>query len=465
MSDAHACCGTHAATPAKAIDPVCGMPVDVTNAKHGTELAGQTYYFCCAGCKEKFLADPSRYLEPEAKPAEPVPPGTRYTCPMHPEIEQIGPGHCPKCGMALEPVMPALDDAHDETMPMARRLWMLIALTLPVVMVTMGPHLFGWHWPSPWDAWAAGIEAVLASMVVLWGGASFFVRGWRSLKPWQPNMYTLIALGTGVAWLYSAVAWLVPGWFPPQTLDVHGRAPVYFESAAVIVTLVTLGDLLEARARRRSGDALKALLGLAPKTARRVDEHGEHDVPLEQVGVGDRLRVRPGEKLPVDGVVLEGGSHVDESMLTGEPLPVSKGVGDTLTGGTVNQDGALLMRADKVGSQTLLAQIVAQVAQAQRSKAPSQRLADAVAKWFVPTVLIVALLAFCLWWWLGPEPRFVHAMLAAVAVLIIACPCALGLATPISIMVASGRAARAGVLFKDAAAIEAFRTIDTLVLD
>ncbi|HEY9133629.1 MAG TPA: copper-translocating P-type ATPase, partial [Dyella sp.] len=391
--------------------------------------------------------------------------GTRYTCPMHPEIEQVGPGHCPKCGMALEPMMPVLDDDRDETVPMARRLWVLIALTLPVVSISMGPHLFGWHWREPWGAWAGWSEAALASVVVLWGGASFFVRGWRSLHPWHPNMYTLIALGTGVAWLYSAIALLLAGWFPAQALDAHGRAPVYFESAAVIVTLVTLGDLLEARARRRSGDALKALLGLTPKTARRVDEDGEHDVPLEHVRAGDRLRVRPGEKLPVDGVVLEGSSHVDESMLTGEPLPVAKGVGDALSGGTVNQDGALLMRAEKVGAQTLLAQIVAQVAQAQRSKAPSQRLADAVAAWFVPAVLIVAVLAFAGWWWLGPEPRIVHAMLAAVAVLIIACPCALGLATPISIMVASGRAARAGVLFKDAAAIEALRAIDTLVLD
>lgn len=466
MNAAHSCCGNHSSRPSTAIDPICGMTVDTAHAKHTAEHAGQVFYFCCARCKEKFVAEPHRYLHPQQHAAEPVPAGAIYTCPMHPEIEREGPGHCPICGMALEPMMPSAETGvDDETIAMLRRLWMLVGLTVPIVLIAMIPHLSGWHWPSPWDAMAAWAEALLASVVVLWGGASFFARGWRSLKPWRPNMYTLIALGTGVAWLYSVVALLLPSLFPPGALDVQGRAPVYFESAAVIVTLVTLGDVLEARARRRSGEALKALLGLVPKTALRIDSDGEHDVPLDQVHEGDRLRVRPGEKLPVDGVVVEGASHVDESMLTGEPMPVAKAVGDPLTGGTVNQDGALVMRTEKVGMQTMLSQIVAQVAQAQRSKAPSQRVADKVAAWFVPVVIVAALLAFTGWWWLGPSPRFVHAMLAAVSVLIVACPCALGLATPISIMVASGRAARDGVLFKDAAAIEALRTIDTLVMD
>jgi Cu+-exporting ATPase len=386
---------------------------------------------------------------------------------MHPEVQQVGPGHCPKCGMALEPMMPSLgEDDGGELLAMTRRFRWLVALTLPVFLLAMGPHLFGWHLPAPWDGVAVWVEAVLASVVVLWGGAPFFVRGWRSLKPWHPNMYTLIALGTGVAWLYSAVAFLLPGIFPDGFRDMHGRVAVYFESAAVIVTLVTLGDFLELRARRRTGAALKALLGLAPKTARRIaDDGSERDVALDEVHAGDVLRVRPGEKVPVDGVVVEGESHVDESMLTGEPMPVAKASGDPVTGGTVNQDGALTMRAQKVGSETMLAQIVALVAQAQRSKAPLQRLADKVAGWFVPAVVVVAAVAFAAWAIVGPEPRLTHALIAAVSVLIIACPCALGLATPISIMVASGRGAQHGVLFKDAGAIERMRDIDTLVVD
>ena len=454
----------HAAHTVK--DPVCGMAVDPHKAAHRLEHDGRTYYFCAQRCKEKFQADPQRYLEPPAAPS-PGLAGAIYTCPMHPEVQQVGPGHCPKCGMALEPMMPSLDedDGH-ELRAMSRRFWTLAALTLPVFVLAMGPHLSGWHWPSPWDAMAAWSEAVLATVVVLWGGAPFFARGWHSLKPWSPNMYTLIALGTGVAWIYSAVAFLVPGLFPEGFRDMHGRVGVYFESAAVIVTLVTLGDFLELRARRRTSAALKGLLGLAPKTARRVDADGsEHDVPLDAVHGGDTLRVRPGEKVPVDGVVLDGRSHVDESMLTGEPLPVAKGRDDQLTGGTLNQDGALLMRAEKVGAETMLAQIVTLVAQAQRSKAPLQRVADRVAAWFVPAVVAVAALAFVLWAWLGPDPKLAYALIAAVSVLIIACPCALGLATPISIMVASGRAAQNGVLFRDAAAIEALRDIDTLVVD
>jgi P-type Cu+ transporter len=447
-------------------DPVCGMTVDPATAKHQAEHDGETFYFCAQRCKDKFLADPVRYLKPADEPVPVALAGAVYTCPMHPEVQQMGPGHCPKCGMALEPMMPSLDDDGHELRAMSRRFWMLVALTAPVFVLAMGPHLFGWHLPSPWDGVAAWVEALLSTIVVLWGGAPFFARGWQSLKPWSPNMYTLIALGTGVAWLYSTVAFLAPALFPDGFRDMHGRVGVYFESAAVIVTLVTLGDFLELRARRRTGAALKALLGLAPKTARRVDAHGnEEDVPLDDVHAGNVLRVRPGEKVPVDGVVLDGSSHVDESMLTGEPLPVGKTKGERVTGGTVNQDGALLMRAEKVGAETMLSQIVTLVAQAQRSKAPLQRVADRVAAWFVPVVVAVAALAFAAWAWLGPDPKFVHALIAAVSVLIIACPCALGLATPISIMVASGRAAQNGVLFRDAAAIESLRDIDTLVVD
>ncbi|MEO7066356.1 MAG: heavy metal translocating P-type ATPase [Rhodanobacter sp.] len=447
-------------------DPVCGMSVDPTMTKHHAEHDGHTWHFCSAGCREKFVAAPDNYVG-EQKEAPAAPAGTIYTCPMHPEVQQVGPGNCPKCGMALEPMLPTLaEDGGDELRSMTRRFWVLVALTLPVFLLAMGPHMFGWHLPAPWAAVTGWTEAVLATVVVLWGGAPFFARGWHSLKPWHPNMYTLIALGTGVAWLYSAVAFLLPEIFPAGFRDAHGQVGVYFESAAVIVTLVTLGDFLELRARRRTGAALKALLGLAPKTARRIAADGsESDVPLDDVHADDVLRVRPGEKVPVDGVVTDGESHVDESMLSGEPMPVAKHAGDPLTGGTVNQDGALTMRAQKVGSETMLAQIVALVAQAQRSKAPLQRVADKVAGWFVPAVVGVALLAFAVWAMVGPEPRFAHALIAAVSVLVIACPCALGLATPISIMVASGRGAQNGVLFKDAGAIERMRDIDTLVVD
>ena len=448
-------------------DPVCGMQVDPHSARHRATVDGHTWYFCSAGCHDRFVSDPQAYLRDRAEPVEPVPPGATYTCPMHPEVRQQGPGDCPKCGMALEPVMPPAGSDDDGSLrALSRRFRWLVALTAPVFVLAMGPHLSGWHPPAPWDAVAGWAGAVLASVVVLWGGASFFRRGWRSLRPWSPNMYTLIALGTGVAWAYSVVAFLWPDAFPAGFRDVHGAVGVYFESAAVIVTLVTLGDFLELRARRRTGAALQALLGLAPKHARRIaGDGGESDVPLELVREGDLLRVRPGEKVPVDGVVLEGDSHVDEAMLTGEPLPVAKSAGDRLAGGTVNQAGALTMRADKVGEDTLLAQIVALVAQAQRSKAPLQRIADRVAAWFVPAVVAVALAAFATWALAGPGPRLAHALIAAVSVLIIACPCALGLATPISIMVASGRAARHGVLFRDAAAIEALRDVDTLVVD
>ena len=475
MSAQASCC--HTAEP-KARDPICGMTVDTAGARHRSEYAGNTFYFCCAGCKAKFDAEPDRYAHaaPAAMhtvpmhshaaraPAAPVP-GAIYTCPMHPEVQQDHPGDCPKCGMALEPMMPSLDeDDSAEARAASRRLWLLIALTLPVFLLAMLPHV-GVHLPGSWSNAAGWLEASLASVVVLWGGAPFFARGWRSLKPWQPNMYTLIALGTGVAWFYSALAFLAPQLFPPGFRGMHGRVGVYFESAAVIVTLVTLGDFLEWRARRRTGAALKALLGLVPKTARRIANGEEHDVPLSDVQSDDVLRIRPGEKVPVDGVVLSGHSDVDESMLTGEPMPVTKAPGDPLTGGTINQQGALTMRVEKVGASTVLSQIVAQVAQAQRSKAPLQRVADRVAAWFVPAVIAVAALAFAAWAWLGPEPRLAHALIAAVSVLIIACPCALGLATPISIMVASGRGAQQGLLFKDATAIETMREVDTLVLD
>jgi len=458
--NAHASCCHQAEDTAR--DPVCGMRVQTADAKHRSDYAGNTFYFCCAGCKAKFDAQPDHYAHAAAVPMQaPAMPGAIYTCPMHPEVQQDHPGDCPKCGMALEPMMPSLEhDDQGEARAVSRRLWLLVGLTLPVFLLAMPPHA-GMH------ASAAGgwVEAVLASVVVLWGGAPFFARGWRSLKPWQPNMYTLIALGTGVAWLYSVLAFFAPQVFPPGFRDAHGRVGVYFESAAVIVTLVTLGDFLEWRARRRTGAALQALLGLVPKTARRLSHGEEHDVPLDDVQVGDELRIRPGEKVPVDGVVLSGSSQVDESMLTGEPMPVGKTQGEPLTGGTVNQQGALTMRVEKVGAATVLAQIVAQVAQAQRSKAPLQRVADRVAAWFVPAVVTVAVLAFIGWAWFGPEPRLAHALIAAVSVLIIACPCALGLATPISIMVASGRAAQQGLLFKDAAAIERMREVDTLVLD
>ena len=466
-----------------ATDPVCGMQVATSSPRHA-DHRGTRYWFCCDGCRGKFQADPEKYLE-KAEPARAAhshahrghdhaqavpgkaPAGTIYTCPMHPEVRQVGPGHCPKCGMALEPELPGTGEDDDgELRVLTRRFWILVALTIPVFASAMGPHLFGWRLPPPWGVTAGWIEAVLATLVVLWGGASFFVRGWRSLKPWSPNMYTLIALGTGVAWLYSAIAFLLPGVFPVSFQDMHGRVGVYFESAAVIVTLVTLGDWLELRARRRTGSALRALLDLAPKTARRIAMDGsESDVPLDEVQAGDTLRVRPGEKVPVDGVVIDGTSHLDESMLTGESMPVAKVMRDRVTGGTVNQDGAFTMRAEKVGADTMLSRIVALVAQAQRSKAPLQRVADRVAAWFVPAVVAVAVLAFIAWAAVGPEPKAAHALIAAVSVLIIACPCALGLATPISIMVASGRGAHLGVLFRDATAIEHLRNADVLLVD
>lgn len=461
-----ACCGHDAGAQAEVVkDPVCGMTVDPATTPHHATHDGHDYHFCGARCRERFVTEPGKYLGPKA-PEPAAPPGTIYTCPMHPEIRQVGPGSCPKCGMALEPAMPTLDEDDGEVRSLGRRLALLVALTVPAVLVAMGPHLFDTMWPEPWSSLARWGEALLATVVVLWGGAPFFARGWRSLMPWSPNMYTLIALGTGVAWLYSAVAFLFPSLFPPTMRNAHGTVDVYFESAAVIVTLVTLGDFLELRARRQTGEALRGLLGLVPKTARRVADDGrEEDVALDSLRVGDHVRVRPGEKVPADGSVLDGQSHVDESMLTGEAMPVAKRMHDKVTAGTQNQHGALTIRVDHVGADTVLSRIVAMVAEAQRSRAPLQRVADKVAAWFVPMVVIVAILAFAIWWAVGPQPSLAHALVAAVSVLIIACPCALGLATPMSIMVASGRGAQAGVLFRDAAAIETLRDIDTLVFD
>jgi Cu+-exporting ATPase len=428
---------------------------------------GVTYRFCSARCLEKFRAAPESYLAPRPQPPAPKQGAAKYTCPMHPEIVRDGPGSCPICGMALEPVSGVSDERDPELAGMTRRFWVSLLLTLPVFGIAMAEMLPG----APLTRIATPrtltwIQLALGTPVVLWGGWPFFARGWTSLGTRKLNMFTLIALGTGAAWGYSALAAVAPGVFPESFRGHHGQVAVYFEAAAVIVTLVLLGQVLELRARSQTGAAIRALLGLAPKTARRVSADGsEQDVPLDQVQVGDRLRVRPGEKVPVDGVVLEGQSSVDESMITGEPIPVLKAQGDRVTGATLNGTGALLVRAQRVGSETLLAQIVQMVAEAQRSRAPIQGLADTVAGWFVPAVIAAAVLAFALWAALGPEPRMAYALINAVAVLIIACPCALGLATPMSIMVATGKAATVGVLFRNAEAIELLRSVDTIVID
>jgi Cu+-exporting ATPase len=447
-----------------AVDPVCGMKVDSHTATYRTEHAGRTYYFCSAGCREKFVAEPARYLA--GKDTPPVAPeGTIYTCPMHPEIQQVGPGFCPICGMALEPLLAAADEApNPELAEMTRRFWIGLVVTLPVAALEMGQHAFGLHiveqQTSNW------IQLALATPVVLWAGWPFFVRGWHSLVSQNLNMFTLIAMGTGVAWLYSVVATLAPGVFPDAFRDHHGAVSVYFEAAAVITVLVLLGQVLELRAREHTSGAIKALLKLAPKTARKINDDGsESEVQLDSVVVGDRLRVRPGEKVPVDGAVLEGRSSLDESLVTGESMPVTKQPGDKVIGGTLNQSGAVIMRAEKVGRDTLLARIVQMVAEAQRSAAPIQRLADQVSGWFVPAVIVIAVAAFVAWAMFGPEPRYAYGLVAAVAVLIIACPCALGLATPMSIMVGVGRGAEMGVLIKNAVALERMEKVDTLVVD
>ena len=464
-------------------DPVCGMSVDPATAMHKAEHAGATYYFCCGGCREKFVADPARFLaQPAHAPAahahghahhasaapspKPAPPGAIYTCPMHPEVRQDNPGSCPICGMALEPETPTeATGPSEELVDMTRRFWIALALSIPVFALAMGGHLVDRQRFLP-EALSNWIELALATPVALWAGWPFFQRAFASLKTRNLNMFTLIALGVGVAWTYSVVATVAPGLFPPAFRGVHGAVAVYFEAAAVITTLVLLGQVLELRAREQTGGAIRALLDLSPKTAWRVRADGaDEEVALDEVKIGDALRVRPGEKVPVDGEVVEGRSAVDESMLTGESMPVSKSAGDRVIGGAINQSGAFVMRADKVGRDTVLAQIVQMVAQAQRSRAPIQRLADQVAGWFVPLVISAAIAAFVAWAIWGPEPRMAYGLVAAVSVLIIACPCALGLATPMSIMVGVGRGARAGVLIKNAEALERLEKVDTLVVD
>jgi Cu+-exporting ATPase len=451
-------------------DPVCGMRVDPAAPRGGShEHGGHTYHFCSPGCRAKFAADPGRWLAPPPAPpaAPPAPAGTVYTCPMHPEVRQQGPGSCPICGMALEPAtVGAEPEADPELADMTRRFVVSAALALPLLGLAMSEMLPGAPLTRALGArTSVWLQLALATPIVLWGGAPFFVRGWRSLVGRHLNMFTLIALGTGVAYGYSVVATVAPGVFPDSVRGHAGLAPVYFEAAGVIVALVLLGQVLELRARRRTSSALRALLGLAPKTARRIEDGREADVPLEQVAPGDRLRVRPGEKVPVDGAVVEGASAVDESMITGEPIAVEKHPGDRVTGGTLNVAGTFVMRAERVGSETLLARIVQMVSEAQRSRAPIQRLADVVAAWFVPAVVAVAVATAVGWGFFGPAPRLAYAVLNGVAVLIIACPCALGLATPMSIMVGTGRGAGAGVLIRSAEALEVLERVDTLVAD
>jgi Cu+-exporting ATPase len=473
-----------------AIDPVCGMTVDPQKAAGSLVYNEKTYFFCALSCREKFKADPERYLQPQPvipigiqrTQTKPVAiakrqgaedggrgrPPAEYTCPMHPEIVSDAPGGCPLCGMALEPRTVSLtEEQNPELTEMTRRFWVSVLLSLPLLLFAMSEMLPGnpieQLLPVRSIIW---IQLGLATPVVLWGGWPFFVRAWQSIVNRSLNMFTLIGLGVAVSFVYSVVAALAPRIFPSSFHDAMGKVPVYFEAAAVVTTLVLLGQVLELKARSSTSAAIRTLLELAPKMARRIAADGsDHDVPLDQVHVGDRLRVRPGERLPVDGVVVEGTSAVDESMITGEPIPIEKTSGDAVIGGTVNGTGALVMRAERVGAETLLSQIVQMVSEAQRSRAPIQKLADVVSGYFVPVVILIAAVTFVIWAVAGPEPRFAYAIINAVAVLIIACPCALGLATPMSIMVATGKAAQAGVLFKNAEAIEVLRAIDTIVVD
>lgn len=472
---------SHTQPDAATRDPVCGMAVTAASEHRSTHL-GNTYLFCSTGCKAKFDADPARYASGDAgigtgsghaphhhastavspaPAASPTAPGTIYTCPMHPEIRQDHPGTCPKCGMTLEPLLPDLDDDNPELRDFSRRFWWTLPLTLVVLALAMlGERLHLMDMAT--QSW---VELVLSLPIVLWAGWPFFSRGWLSVVNRSPNMWTLIGLGTGAAFIYSVVATVAPEVFPASFMSM-GRVGVYFEAAAVIISLTLLGQVLELKARSQTSAAIKSLLGLAPKTARRINADGsEEDVPLSHVHVGDLLRIRPGEKVPVDGIVHEGSSSIDESMLTGEPLPVSKRVGDKVIGATLNTSGALIMRSERIGSDTVLSQIVQMVAQAQRSKAPMQRMADVVAGYFVMAVVAIAVTTLLVWGFFGPQPTWVYGLINAVAVLIIACPCALGLATPMSIMVATGRGATQGVLFRDAAAIENLRKVDTLVID
>lgn len=457
------CSHGHGATPDKAKDVVCGMNVTIEGAKHLIVHEGETYYFCSAGCRQKFEADPQKYLGPKQE-EPPLPAGTMFTCPMHPEIQQIGPGSCPKCGMALEPMTPSLDEEpNHELIDMQRRFIVSAVLGVPLVIFNMGGHAGFFSSLMEQAQW---IEAALATPVVLWCGAPFFQRGWASLVTRHFNMFTLIALGTGIAWSYSMVAMLAPHLFPAGFRNHMGEVPVYFEAAAVITLLVLLGQVLELKARERTGSAIRALLDLAPKTARRIGKDGqEQDIDLSEVHVGDELRVRPGDQVPVDGVILTGEGTIDQSMMTGEPLPVQRVAGEPVLAATLNQAGSFVMRADKVGAETTLSRIVRLVADAQRSRAPVQALVDQVSAWFVPLVLASAALAFAVWATVGPEPRLSYGLVAAIAVLIIACPCALGLATPMSIMVGMGRGARAGVLVRNADALQMMERVNTLVID
>ncbi len=449
------------ASPKDLKDPVCGMTV-TEQSEHKLTHEGRPYYFCSAKCQGKFAANPLQYLVSTApEDTAPAPAGTIYTCPMHPEVQQDHPGNCPKCGMSLEAVIPLDEEDNSELKDFQRRFWWTLPLTVVVTILAMFGHRLGWF-DMKTQTW---VELVLSLPVVLWTGWPFFVRCWQSIVNRSPNMWTLIGLGTGAAFVYSVVATLAPGVFPDSFISM-GRVAVYYEAAVVIISLTMLGQIIELKARSQTSVAIKALLGLAPKTARRINADGsEEDVPLNHVHVGDLLRVRPGEKVPVDGVVVEGSSAVDESMLTGEPVPVTKRVGDGLIGATLNTSGALVMRSEKVGAATMLSQIVQMVANAQRSKAPMQRMADVVAGKFVVVVVLIAIATFFVWGWFGPEPSWVFGLINAVAVLIIACPCALGLATPMSVMVATGRAATQGILFRDAGAIEKMREVDTLIVD
>ena len=468
MAHSSGCSHQTTTSPSPAIDPVCGMTVDPAKTPHRHAHGGHDFFFCSAGCCGKFIADPTKYLNKEATKAEPAAPaGTIYTCPMHPQIRQIGPGSCPICGMALEPVSVSAEaPPNEELIDMTRRFWIGAALAVPVFVLEMGGHFPGLnlhHYIAPQiSAW---IQFVLATPVVLWAGWPFFVRAFASVRNRSLNMFSLIGLGVGAAYGYSLVALFAPGLFP-ASLRMDGVVPVYFEAAAVITVLVLLGQVLELRAREQTGGAIRALLNLAPKTARRIrDDGSDEEVPLEQVHIGDRLRVRPGDSVPVDGVVIEGRSAVDESMVTGESMPVEKDQDAKVIGGTINGTGSLMMRAEKVGADTMLARIVQMVADAQRSRAPIQQLADTVSAWFVPAVILAAVVAFVVWMMFGPPPAFAYALVAAVSVVIIACPCALGLATPMSIMVGVGKGATAGVLIKNAEALERFEKIDTLVVD
>jgi Cu+-exporting ATPase len=468
---------TEQAASQKVVDPVCGMKVDPDRAAESVEHEGQTYHFCSDGCAERFRENPDKYLdagnrsEQSKRSVSNSHQGdsqTIYTCPMHPEVEQRGPGECPKCGMALEPAggYSGEEEEDGELKQMMRRFWVSLGLAVPVLILAMGPMV-----GIPVDQWlghriANWLELVFATPIVLWAGWPFFVRGYRSVLSWNLNMFTLISIGVAAAWGYSVVATIVPGIFPESFRGESGQVGVYFEAAAVIITLVLLGQVLELRARRRTSGAIRALLDLAAQTARRIDDEGnEEEVPLQEVQVGDRLRVRPGEKVPVDGKIVEGRSTIDESMITGEPMPARKNSGDAVTGATINQTGSFIMEAERVGDDTLLSRIVQMVAEAQRSRAPIQRIADLAASYFVPAVVLVAVITFIVWGIWGPQPAMAYAIVNAVAVLIIACPCALGLATPMSIMVGVGRGAQAGVLIKDAEVVEVMEKIDTIVVD